>query len=160
MANHDALAIANEFLKLNGTFTPSQMQLQKLVYLANGWNLAINNEALVSDRVEAWDGGPVFRAIWNHLRDYGRNSTDRLYGDPRTKSAYLARLNDSEKSIIQKVWNRYSQYTGLELSNMTHQPGTPWSNAYYGTGRNAVIPSSDIKQHFKELALAGRNSNS
>lgn len=155
MANHDALAIANEFLKKNACAMP-QMKLQKLVYIANGWNLAINREPLVRDRFEAWDGGPVVRKIWNHIRDFGYSAVNGLLAPWRSDQPYETELTDAEKAVIDHVWARYGRYSGLELSEMTHQPGTPWSNAYYGSGRNAALLETDIQQHFIELALAGR----
>ncbi|TMM48277.1 Panacea domain-containing protein [Qipengyuania marisflavi] len=151
---YDARAIANEFLKLKEG-PANQMWLQKLVYIAHGWNLAINGEPLVEDRIEAWDGGPVLRIIWNHLRDLGFNAKGGLLGKAEGKP-FKAELSGSEKAIIRHVWKRYGSYTGNDLSRMTHQEGTPWSNAYFGMGRNAALKNDDIKQHFTELALAGR----
>ncbi|MEL7463348.1 MAG: type II toxin-antitoxin system antitoxin SocA domain-containing protein [Pseudomonadota bacterium] len=154
MPNYDPRAIANEFIKLNGG-NMNQMKLQKLVYISHGWNLAINHEPLVSARIEAWDGGPVMRDIWNHLRDYGLNAVGGLMG-ASPSSPFKAPLNANEQAVISHVWRKYSGYSGLELSEMTHEPGTPWSNAYFGRGRNAALVQSDIQQHFVELALAGR----
>lgn len=155
MPRHDPRAIANEFIKLNGDRPFNQMWLQKLVYIANGWNLAINREPLTNARIEAWDGGPVYRTIWNHLRDFGNDMKTRLLcrldGRP-----YEAPLSESERSVIQHVWKRYGEYSGLELSRLTHQQGTPWSNAYFGRGRNAALDENEIQKHFVELALAGR----
>jgi uncharacterized phage-associated protein len=156
MPHHDPRAIANEFLKLVGDRPVNQMWLQKLVYMAHGWNLAINHEPLVDGRIEAWDGGPVFRTIWNHMRDFGRNAKDGLFGKG-DKDPFHAGITDRERSVIEHVWKRYGGYSGLELSEMTHQEGTPWSNAYFGKGRNAALDNEDIKQHFVELAFAGRN---
>ncbi len=156
MPSYDARLIANEFLRLNGG-PMSQMRLQKLVFMAHGWNLAINRAPLVADRIEAWDGGPVIRSIWNHLRDVGYDANGQLLvaanGAPSS-----ADLSVSERGIIEHVWRRYGGYTGLELSNITHEPGTPWSNAYFGRGRNAQLSQSDIQTHFVELALAGRST--
>lgn len=154
MPNHEPRAIANEFLRLNGG-PMNQMKLQKLVYIAHGWNLAINREPLISGRIEAWDGGPVMRTIWNHLRDFGYNATGCLLGKNQNEP-YTADLSEEENSVISHTWSKYGQFTGLELSEMTHEPGTPWSNAYFGTGRNAPLSQRDIQQHFIELALAGR----
>ncbi len=154
MTNHDPRAIANEFLKLNGG-PMNQMKLQKLVYIAHGWNLAINRAPLVSGRIEAWDGGPVMRIIWNHLRDFGYNAVNFLMGTGPSEP-FTANLTPGEMAIITHVWNKYGQFTGLELSEMTHKSGTPWSNSYFGVGRNATLSQQDIQQHFIELALAGR----
>lgn len=154
MAAYDPRAIANEFVKLNGG-PMNQMKLQKLVYIAHGWNLAINRAPLVDGRIEAWDGGPVMRAIWNHIRDFGFNTHPYLMGTPKG-DVFTAVLSQSERAVIEHVWRRYGEYSGVELSNMTHEPGTPWSNAYFGRGRNSVLSNSDIQQHFIELGLAGR----
>lgn len=150
---HDPRAIANEFIKLKDG-PVNQMWLQKLVYMAHGWNLAINGEPLVSGRIEAWDGGPVMRAIWNQIRDFGQNANG-LFGK-KPGEPYGADLSADEVAVIKSVWKRYGGYTGRQLSEMTHQEGTPWSNAYFGRGRNAKLLDDDIKQHFTELAIAGR----
>ena len=155
MPGYDSRAIANEFLRLSVGKPINQMWLQKLVYIAHGWNLAINKQPLVRGRIEAWDGGPVSRAIWNHFRDLGRNSRDGLLGRP-DGAPYESELTAPEKAVITHVWGRYGQYSGRELSEMTHQEGTPWSNAYFGRGRNARILDADIQRHFTDLALAGR----
>lgn len=152
---HDSRAIANEFIQLAGSRPINQMWLQKLVYMAHGWNLAINSKPLVEGRIEAWDGGPVMRKIWNHMRDFGRNAAGGLFGKSEDEP-YTALLTDSEKAVIHHVWKRYGDYSGRDLSDMTHQEGTPWSNAYFGRGRNARLSDDDIKQHFTELAIAGR----
>ena len=151
---HDPRAIANEFLSLNGSRGYNQMWLQKLVYIAHGWNLAINSAPLVTGRIEAWDGGPVMRSIWDHIRDFGRNASGLFGQSP--DAPYTADLSDSERAVIKHVWDRYGSYTGQQLSDMTHQEGTPWSNAYFGRGRNSRLLDDDIKQHFTDLAMAGR----
>lgn len=122
--------------------------------MAHGWNLAINNAPLVNGSIAAWDGGPVMRAIWNHIRDFGRNASG-LFGKTADEP-YVADLSPSERDVIEHVWRRYGEYSGRQLSEMTHQEGTPWSNAYFGRGRNARLLDEDIKQHFTDLALAGR----
>ena len=157
MANHSAKAIANEFLLRRGDdSTPSQMQIQKLAYVAHGWNLAINGEPLIAESPEAWDNGPVFRSIWDHVKDWGYGVKSCLLTDPFTKRPYTANISDKEKAVIDHVWERYKKYSGIELSTMTHKPGTPWFKAYYDRRRNAPLLNDDILDHYTRLALAGR----
>ncbi|WP_291424251.1 Panacea domain-containing protein [Acidocella sp.] len=157
MPNHSPLAIANEFLKRHsGTAIPAQMQLQKLVYIAHGWNLAINGEPLVSEMPQAWDNGPVFRKIWNHIRDFGFGSKTKLLEDPINNKPIEEILSAEESGIIDHVWNKYGRYSGLELSRMTHEQNTPWTNTYFTRGQNASIPNDEIRDHYIQLAMAGR----
>lgn len=157
MPNHSPLAIANEFLRRRGSpGWPAQMQIQKLTYIAHGWNLAINGEPLVSEPPEAWDNGPVFRDIWNHVRDYGYKGPNCTLVDPFDKTEISEELLPSEKAIIEHVWNKYKGMSGVALSHMTHEPGTPWYQAYFGRGQNATLSNEEIKKHYIDLALAGR----
>lgn len=56
MPNHQPEAIANEFLRrYPESYYVSQVVLQKLVYIAHGWSLAITGQPLVRQSAEAWD---------------------------------------------------------------------------------------------------------
>lgn len=160
------MAIANEFLKLQGPDGGlTQMQLQKLVYIANGWNLAINGEPLVDEDAEAWDNGPVFRELWDHVTKYGSSRITQLispdtrrsfFGKKPSSEPYTAKLTESERGVIEHVWRRYGKKGAFNLSNLTHQPGTPWYKAYFGIGRNAKLDQDDIRKHYTKLAQAAR----
>jgi uncharacterized phage-associated protein len=166
MAGHPVLAVANEFLKFSPDLT--NMQLQKLVYIAHGWNLAINEAPLVDEAPEAWDNGPVFRTLWNALRNKGgapiggpltpkSSGWYAINGMPETK-AYASTLSSQEHAVIDHVWRKYSKFGAYSLSNMTNQPGTPWFKAYYTHGRNSLLDENDIKQHYRDLAIEGRKT--
>jgi uncharacterized phage-associated protein len=157
MPNHDARAIANEFIRRRDSDAwPQQLPIQKLTYIAHGWNLAINKEPLIDEPPQAWDNGPVFRNIWRHVKNFGYKGrkctlTDELSGDE-----FTARLTPNERQIIDHVWKKYGSMSPLELTNMTHQIGTPWYQAYFGDRRNAELSNEAIKDHYVQLALAGR----
>ncbi len=96
MPYHSALAVANEFLRRHQDVSiPAQMQLQKWVFNAHGWNLAINEEPLIGESAQAWDNGPVFRSIWDHIRDNGFGSKTKLLEDPPTGQPYSAEFSES-----------------------------------------------------------------
>jgi uncharacterized phage-associated protein len=157
MPNYDSRAIANEFLRRRASDAwPQQLVIQKLTYIAHGWNLAINGQPLVSDAPEAWDNGPVFRSIWDHIKEYGFSGAACTLVDPASKSEISASLTPQESAVIDHVWNKYGSRNSSDLSNMTHQVGTPWYKAYFGKRRNAKLDNSDIRNHYIELALAGR----
>jgi len=160
-----SLEIANELLNQPGAVGHlTQMQLQKLVYLANGWNWAINGEQLVADPVEAWDYGPVYRDLYDHTRFRGKEPLDRPISDSDSEAVrafgfrgsssapYRASLTDREKAVISHVWRRYGSLSGAQLSSMTHQRGTPWFATYAKGRRSATIPQDLIQRHYDDLA--------
>lgn len=153
MSDHPSAAIANAFVDLAGHPLP-QMKLHKLTYMAHGWHLAITNEPLVADAPEAWDNGPVFRRIWDRIRDFGTDRAGHVLmanGKP-----YVADLTPQEREVLRHVWKKYGNFSQYQLSDMTHQPDTPWTRAYFDQGRNAVLSNDAIKQHYTQLAMAGR----
>lgn len=166
-----SLAIANEFLRMPGGRALTQMQLQKLVYFAHGWNLALNGEPLVTEPPEAWTYGPVFPDLYDHTKYFGKGAIGRTITPDddeaarfftRSKSgrpAYQARLTPRERSIIDHVWRRYGTLTGGKLSSLTHQPGTPWFQTYrHGEGKNQPIDNRLIREHYERLAERARGT--
>jgi uncharacterized phage-associated protein len=74
---------------------------------------------------------------------------------PEDAEVYQARISGAERDVIDRVWRRYGQYSAFKLSDLTHKPGTPWFQTYFGEGKNAVIPNERIRAHYIELARAG-----
>lgn len=160
-----AVAIANEFLRKPGGFALTQMQLQKLVYFAHGWTLALTGNPLTLEQPEAWAYGPVYRDLYDHSKFFGRGPISREITSADDEAArffmhqkganepYRAKLDRIERAIIDHVWKRYGSLSGAKLSALTHQPGTPWSNTYReGQGQNCVIPNNAIETHYQEIA--------
>ena len=152
--SYSAIQVANTFLDLakSEKETLSVMKLLKLVYLAHGWNLAITDSPLINEPVEAWQYGPVVSSIYHEFKCYGN--------EPITdKAISWSSFNESvpkesfEYSVVEKVWNVYKQFTGIQLSNKTHEPNTPWSETWSReTPRGTDISNDVIKRHFKGLA--------
>lgn len=161
-------AIANEFIRLAAAEGKglTQMQLQKLVYIANGWNLAIRGEPLTADKPQAWAYGPVYHELHRALRSYGRSAVSReirnndfipgVFEDAPDAAA-VAVLGDDERAIIQRVYSDYGKFHAFQLSALTHRDGTPWTQIYRdGAGKFDEIPSEMIREHFVELARTRR----
>lgn len=146
--SHDAKAVANAFYTLANKDGKklTNMQLQKLVYIAHGFNLAVQGEALFTDQVRAWEYGPVIPDLYNELKKYGAGEvTGRLL----TKTPPI-KQESPEMQVIRAVWNGYGQYSGIELSAMTHKEGTPWHKTYE-QGRRNEIPNPIIKEYYQQL---------
>ncbi|WP_156921735.1 Panacea domain-containing protein [Desulfovibrio inopinatus] len=161
------LAVANELIsiaKAEGN-SPTQMKLQKLLFFAHGWYLALKDEPLLSEDIQAWPYGPVIPSVYHELKIYGRNTITSLATEVVQNQSGLTleppRVNDPTgytQSFLRKIWDAFGSYSGLELSKMTHMEGTPWSNARgnnseSSTQRDVVIPNESIKDYFKKIAI-------
>ncbi len=159
---HRALAVANYILDLadkdGEVITP--LKLQKLVYIAHGWNLCINEEPLIFERVQAWQWGPVIEEVYREFKRFGNQPiTSRGtilkkvgFDDTYQVEDFEPEIGEDEKAIdvIEGVWEAYKHYSPMELSNLTHQKGTPWRNAWKQS--KDVIDDYDIKKYYERLA--------
>jgi uncharacterized phage-associated protein len=160
---HSPLAIANEFIRRAQAqgWTLTHMQLQKLVYLAHGWTLAVTGEPLMNENFEAWDYGPVNKSLFKALRRYGADPVRRtiLQGDDSDfpiavfgdQQEATAELTAQEQAVIDQVWDNYGGFPAFQLSALTHEPGTPWTIAYE-RGRNTPVANNAIQEYFVRLA--------
>jgi uncharacterized phage-associated protein len=164
----NATAVANDFLEIarNQGEAVTSMKLQKLVFYAHGWSLALAKEPLIFNRIEAWDYGPVIPDLYRVFKIYGN--------EPITEPAHEWKVCDGKfvqttptlkelpedlervgaQKIIERVWQEYGRYTAARLSNATHAPGTPWEQVYKAGERNILIPNPVIKSYFEKLVHA------
>lgn len=158
-------AVANEFIAIslakNNPVTP--MKLLKLVYFAHGWHLGLYGRPLIDEQVEAWKYGPVVRSIYDEVKNYGTNTISSMITtiDEDSLQREVPRIDSSTPagmqalSLIKRVWKVYSSHTGIKLSNMTHQVGSPWFIVWNKTEpllNGTDIPTKLIEDHFSELA--------
>lgn len=169
----DALAIANYFLDKarDEGKRLDPMALQKLVYFAHGWHLAVFNQPLIQQRVEAWDYGPVIRDIYREFKEFGKSPITRKanrwelddFGEvnlDRIKSVepqFVATPETSQtKALLDRVWDVYKRFSGVQLSNLTHTDKSPWcqtreENPAGAPGR-VIINDSLIREWFQSQA--------
>lgn len=160
-----AAAVANAFLDLqaqdHGTYPPiDQMKIQKLVFYAHAWSLALRDKPLFEDDVEAWPWGPVTRDTYLAFKDFGRAPIDQSH---RATEVVIrngtARVTtppppcEEDMGIIRAVWESHKKLSGVQLSNATHASGEPWtivSDLYGGDlSDKPRIPNELIANVFK-----------
>jgi uncharacterized phage-associated protein len=154
--------VANTFLSLSreARQTVDPMKMQKLVYFAQGWHLGLGNGPLINEPIEAWDYGPVVASLYRELRPYGAGQIvdpiREIAPKPTGGFAMVSREVDDESGIafMRRILEVYGKFSALQLSEMTHQPNTPWSmvRAKFPGLRAAVIPDEMMTSYFKQLA--------
>jgi uncharacterized phage-associated protein len=136
--------IANTFLDIakSAGVTLTNMQVQKLVYFAHGFYLALKDEPLIEDEIKAWNFGPVIPPLYNDLKQYSNGIVTSLI------SGFESIPDGFDKSFIQKVFDLYGRISGPRLSAATHMPNSPWDKVYKKS-KFSAIPNELMKEHFK-----------
>jgi uncharacterized phage-associated protein len=127
------------------------MKLLKLTYIAHGWYLGFNDKPLFENEVQAWKYGTVIPELYHVIKRYGNGYVDIDTLDLYTEN----KLKDKDKSFLETIWRHYKQFSGGQLSDKTHEAGTPWETTYNGL-HNVTIPTERIKDYYKQLIAERR----
>jgi len=146
-----AITVANKILELANAkdlkLTP--LQLMKLVYMSQGWSLALRDAPLYGERIEAWQYGPVVPVLYNRTKTYG--SAPITGPLPPAPNAVGEVLSGEEIDLLRSVVDNYAHLSGPALSNLTHRPGSPWSKVWVPGQYNVEIPVGVIRSHYNDL---------
>lgn len=123
----------------------SNLKLQKLLYYCQGVYLALNNEPLFDEEIEAWQYGPVVPPVYHEYKDCGSQYIPSL-------STAEIEMKAEDFEIIKEVYEVFGQFSALKLMEMTHNEN-PWAE----TPVNTIIPKEKISDFFKHKYVSGEN---
>ncbi|WP_278438376.1 Panacea domain-containing protein [Pseudomonas oryzihabitans] len=157
---YSALAVANAFIKRAQEGKLKQltpMKLQKLLFYVQSWYFRTHGKPLFDDNFSRWTHGPVIPSIYHEFKMYGS-------GEIKSPGAMLSPIPGGTGSLnlqlvtpdiddgdadavafIEETIRVYGQYSGWELSVMTHQPGTAWSLG--GGGDGGAMSLAEMAAH-------------
>ena len=155
--------IANEIIRVAAADSQAfdQIKLQKLVYIAHGWTLAMTGDPLTGDRPEAWHFGPMYRRLADALAACGRRPVTRFIplGTAPTSRVrteidpYGSVLDLTERALIAQIVKDYGALSSTQLSVLTRGDDAPWTKVYRsGEGRFRDIPHALIRDQFVRIA--------
>ena len=132
-----------EYLCMKAEGTPAEKtRLNKLLYLVQGYALAILGHKLFPNEIDAWDHGPVVAVVYTNF--------NRIVEAAEQVGLSGIELTSEEMDLIMDVWEQYRGYTAKELVDMTHKPGAPWSQTYKPGVKNVHIPAELMRQYFED----------
>lgn len=115
----------------------SQLKLQKLLYYAQGYALALLGRPLFGDRIEAWDHGPVVPGVWQaHTQHQARPL-------PRPETFDVVGVDPEARAVLDRVYAELGQFEAWRLRDMTHDE-PPWRD----TPHNETIPLDRLRDYF------------
>ncbi|MBD2384884.1 SocA family protein [Cylindrospermum sp. FACHB-282] len=116
----------------------SNLKLQKLLYYAQGFHLALYDKPLFSEPIEAWRYGPVVPEVYHEYKNCGSDAI------PIPEDIDFSKFNEQTVELLNEVYNVYGQFSAWKLRNMTHNED-PWKDTSVGD----VIIFQSLKKYFK-----------
>ncbi len=122
------------------------LKLQKLLYYAQGFHLALNGgEPLFDEPILRWEHGPVVRSIWEAYAEFRGG---RLIDAPAEIN--MGRYDQESREFLDEVWVVYGQFSAWKLRDMTHDE-RPWAE----TAQNQEIPRALMTEFFLQQLQDG-----
>ena len=136
----------------------SNLKLQKILYFIQAYYVSKtdNKEPCFSERIEAWDFGPVVPLVYREYKQFGSTNIPKIscyveFDEDDIWESKVVQYNDEiinkfDKDIISILVDEFSKYSTTKLVSITHRQ-TPWMEAYE-QGRNNEITVEAIRRYF------------
>ncbi|MDE0243336.1 MAG: DUF4065 domain-containing protein [Candidatus Kaiserbacteria bacterium] len=118
----------------------TNLKLQKVLYFAQAYYLAKFKRPLFSNKIEAWEYGPVVPKVYE---DYKKHKSNPIISEKDASS-----LSDKDKEIVKNIWDAFGGYSAGRLVDITHAH-TPWKEAYQRK-RNTIFQKS-LKEYYTPI---------
>ncbi|MGQ2715573.1 Panacea domain-containing protein [Campylobacter coli] len=145
-----ALDVAKYFLFLarnrEAGDTISNLKIQKMLYYAQGYSLALFNKPLFDDRIEAWKHGPVVKKIYEQFKQYGSNSIS--FDELEDFDTDCIASNKDIHELLIFIFNKYGSIGAWKLRDKTHMED-PWKNSFIESLANEITQDA-IADFFKK----------
>jgi uncharacterized phage-associated protein len=125
------LALANRLgQNLNAT------KLQKLLFITYGYVLAIEGYNVFTESPKAWPFGPVFPRVQKQVK------LDRVI---KLENPELTEIQKDEflTKLMEDVITKYAKFSATQLSEWSHESGSPWHQTTQEKGFDWNRPIKD-----------------
>ena len=100
----------------------TNMKVQKLLYYAQSLHLALHDEPLFDEEIQAWRYGPVCPPAYHFFNNFESKQL------PIPDKAVLESFSSDVEALLEEVWDYFGDYHAYYLRDMTHLE-FPWKKA-------------------------------
>lgn len=152
MRNKRDSVLVNTVLEYNRNRGVDALKLQKLLYFITAhYVVESDGETLMNEPFYIWKYGPVIPSVYHEFKRYGKNtitSMSKHYGED--KSYVYDRKNSANYKKLRSIYHiseKYKDYSGTDMSVLTHAKGSPWD---IGDNLGDEISIGRIKEYFSK----------
>lgn len=122
----------------------TNMKVQKLLYYAQSLYLALYDEPLFDEEIQAWRYGPVCPPVYHFYSKFEANQL------PIPDKSSIDNIPHETKELLAEVWDYFGGYHAYLLSDMSHVE-FPWKKARKGLPSTASSQEPILREDLKEL---------
>ena len=124
----------------------TNLKLQKLLYYAQAWHLALFDKCIFEEDMQAWVHGPVLPSQYARLREYQWRPIDEDVEKPD--------LSDGLSDHLKEIVDVFGSETAVALELMTHREN-PWFEARKNLASDAhsteVISKDTMRGYYRSF---------
>lgn len=140
---------AKHLAKLSN-FSLSNLELQKILYIADMAHSGANGKRLISENFEAWDYGPVLPTVYHLCKTFGSKPVQNVFWGVRDIDG------TEEAESLNEAYKVLKDMTPGQLVQNTHWPHGAWYKRYSPGARGVKITTQDMIEEY-ERRIGKRN---
>ena len=128
----------------------SNLELQKILYLAHMYHMGVHNGApLIKEPFEAWNYGPVVPDLYQRAKGFGSGPVQNVFHwiDP-------VPMGTSEFQSLREAAEVTRRLRPSQLVANTHAPGGAWYSTYRPNVTGIRIPNAAILNEYRSRSAA------
>lgn len=139
-----ALSAARTICELRD-WSVSNLELQKILFLAHMLHLGRSATPLVHEQFEAWDYGPVIPELYQRVKGFGSGPIRNVFHwVPAVDSG------SPEYEVLAETAAALKKFSPGQLVAVTHMDGGAWAQNYRPKVRGIKIPNSAIFEEYQQ----------
>ena len=141
----DVFKVAKVFCEKRN-WSATNLEIQKLLYIAQVFSLGLRDKPLFKDTIEAWRYGPVVRSVYDRFKMYGSmHIPERSFDDISGH-----KCSDEEYEFVSGIAEATKDLHDWQLVGLTHRDGTAWKKRYTPFMSNE-ISETDMRDEFESI---------
>ena len=131
-------------------WTLSNLQLQKMIYMADMNFVGQGKGRLVNEDFEAWDYGPVLPSLYHKCKAFGAKSVPKIFWGATNISG------TPEGLMLDTAWENLKSSTPGQLVETTHSQVGAWVLRYVPGARQIKITTQDMMAEYARRIARAR----
>ena len=116
----------------------SNLQLQKILYLAHMLHLGRIGKPLINDGFQVWEYGPVAPNLYHRVKGFGSQPIQKMIFWEKG-----VEKGSTQFALLNETMTAMKDLTGARLVSLTHWEKGAWYQTYRG-GRRGIPISDDL----------------